>query len=43
MQNNETLGKELEELLKEVTTKTVQAVNVIVEQTNLSFFRKITK
>lgn len=41
MQNNETLGKELEELLKEVTTKTVQAVNVIVEQTNLSFLEKL--
>lgn len=41
MQNNETLEKELEELLKEVTTKTMQAVNAIVEQTNLSFLEKL--
>lgn len=41
MQNNETLEKELEELLKEVTTKTAQAVNAIVEQTNLSFLEKL--
>lgn len=31
MQNNETLEKELEEFLKEVTTKTAQAINAIVE------------
>lgn len=41
MQNNETLEKELEELSKEVTTKTAQAVNAIVEQTNLSFLEKL--
>ncbi|MFR5945569.1 MAG: hypothetical protein ACLUFR_10690 [Megamonas funiformis] len=41
MQNNETLEKELEELLKEVTTKTAQAVNAIVEQTDLSFLEKL--